>query len=267
MPSATTVTANTERLKVMSVGEPGTGKSILGSSFPTPGFIFDFAKSIISYQGLPFDYQQYDMTAMGWMKFERDTALLAKCIKEKKSFPEPNEPQVDKEYQSIIVDDLSAMTAVCMERALQLDPKRSETGGPVWNVHYSMVRNLMEGRLKQIMNLDCNIQLIAHLEVIKDQKTGNILGVQPLLTGALSTVIPGFFDEVYYHTTKREGGDTSWLIQTVPIGWNRSRSRLSGKARLLPDYLPNDYNEIMAYLTGKKKKAPKPPVLPTSLIK
>ncbi len=242
MPSAKDVSINTEFIKVMSVGEPGTGKSILGSSFPTPGYIFDAANSIISYKGLDFDYDQFDLSPKGWTDFEKKVVEIGKAVKEGK-------------YQSVIVDDLSALTAICMERALQLDAKRSETGGPVWNVHYSMVRNLMEGRLKQIYNFNCNIHFIAHLHIITDQKTGNIIGVEPMLTGALPTTITGFFDEVYYHTTKREGGDTKWLIQTVPIGFNRGRSRLSGKLRTLPDYLPNDYAEIMAYLTGKKVKS------------
>lgn len=241
MPSAKEVTVNTEFFKIMSVGDPGTGKSILGSTFPTPGFIFDFANSIISYKGLDFDYEQYPLSAMGWTKFEKDLVTVVKAVKEEK-------------YITVIVDDLSAMTAVCMERALQLDPKRSPTGGPVWNVHYSMVRNLMEGRLKQIIALNCNVHFIAHLHTIVDQETGNVVGVEPMLTGALPVVIPGFFDEVYYHTTKREGGDTKWLIQTVPMGYNKARSRLSGKLRTLPDLLINDYAEIMAYLTGKKKK-------------
>jgi hypothetical protein len=239
--NAKDVTTNTEYIKIMSVGEPGTGKSILGSTFPTPGFVFDFANSIISYRGLDFDYEQYPLSPLGWNKAEKDVVAIIKAVREGK-------------YQSVVVDDLSAMTAVCMERALQLDSKRSPTGGPVWNIHYSMVRNLMEGRLKQIMALECNIHFIAHLHVIQDQETGNITGVEPMLTGALPVVIPGYFDEVYYHTTKREGGDTKWLIQTVPIGYNRARSRFSGKLRLLPDLLPNDYNEIMAYVTGKKKK-------------
>lgn len=244
MLNAKDVTGTTEFLKVMSVGEPGTGKSILGSSFPTPGFVFDFANSIISYRGLDFDYEQYELSPLGWTKFEKDAVQVSKAVKEGK-------------YLSVIIDDLSSMTAVCMERALQLDPKRSSTGGPVWNIHYSMVRNLMEGRLKQIMNFNCNIHFIAHLRVIQDQETGNITGVEPMLTGALPVVIPGYFDEVYYHTTKREGGDTKWLIQTVPIGYNKARSRLSGKLRTLPDLLPNDYTEIMNYITGKKKKETK----------
>ena len=240
MPNAKEVTVNTEYLKIMSVGEPGTGKSIFGSTFPTPGFIFDFANSIISYKGLDFDYEQYPLSPQGWTKFEKDLVQLKKDVAEEK-------------YLSVLIDDLSAMTAVCMERALQLDPKRSPTGGPVWNVHYSMVRNLMEGRLKQIMALPCNIHFIAHIEILRNDE-GQITGVAPMLTGALPVVITGYFDEVYYHTTKREGGDTKWLVQTVPMGYNRARSRLSGKLRTLPDLLPNDYNEIMAYATGNKKK-------------
>jgi hypothetical protein len=244
MPNAKDVTVETEYIKVMGVGEPGTGKSIFGSTFPTPGFVFDFANSIISYKGLDFDYEQYPLSPQGWTTFEKDVMRIGKDVKEGK-------------YVTVIVDDLSAMTAVCMERALQLDSKRSVTGGPVWNVHYSMVRNLMEGRLKQIMSWPCNIYFIAHLHVIQDQETGVITGVEPMLTGALPGVITGYFDEVYYFTTKREGGDTKWLIQTVPIGYNRARSRTSGKLRTLPDLLPNDYKEVMAYLTGKKIKEKK----------
>jgi len=251
MPSAKDVSVDTEYIKVMSVGDPGTGKSILGSSFPTPGYVFDAANSIISYKGLDFDYEQYDLSPKGWLKFEKDVLEVGKAVKEGK-------------YVSVIVDDLSALTALCMERALQLDSKRSETGGPIWNVHYSMVRNLMEGRLKQIYNYNCNVHFISHVHYITDQKTGNILGVEPMLTGSLPVIIPGFFDEVYYHTTKREGGESKWLIQTVPIGFNKARSRLSGKLLTLPDYLPNDYNEIMAYLTGKKIKAKKQPPTTTT---
>jgi hypothetical protein len=259
MPSAKDVSVNTEYAKIMSVGPPGSGKSIFGSTFPTPGFIFDFANSIISYKGLDFDYEQYEASPLGWVKCEKDINTLVKCLKEGKSFPEKDKPQVDKQYQSVIVDDLSAMTDACMERAMQINPQRSDTNGPVWNIHYSMVRNLMEGRLRQIYNLNCNILFIAHVEYIRDQKTGNILGVEPMLTGALPVKIPGMFDEVYYHVTKREGGDTTWLMQTVPVGFNNARSRLSGKLRELPDLLPNDYNEVMAYLTGRKKKAVKQP--------
>jgi len=253
MPSAKDVTVVSEFLKVMSVGESGTGKSIFASSFPTPGFIFDFGMEIISYRGKAFDYEQYPVSAAGWAKYEKDFVQLQKCLKEGKLWPNEEGVQLPGQIQTVIVDNLSAMTDICMEKAMQLDPKRSATNGPLWNVHYQMVKNLMEGRLRQMLNLNCNLVLIAHLDTIKDEE-GAVIGVEPSLTGKLSADVPSYFDEVYYHTSKVVGGETKWFVQTIPIGRNHGRSRLSGKDRLLPDLVENNYNEIMDYLTGKKTK-------------
>ena len=254
MPNARDVTVNTEWLKVMSVGSAGSGKSVFGSTFPTPGFIFDFGAEIISYRGKDFDYEQYELSAQGWGKYERDFATLVKCLKDGVRFPDEKGVRAPGRYQTVIYDNVSAMTDVCMTRALQLDPKRSATDGPIWNVHYGLVKNLMEGRLRQALNLDCNLLLIAHLVVIKDAESGAIIGVEPRMTGDLSVTIPSYFHEVYYHSTRKEGNETKWYLQTVPVGRNLGRSRSSGKERLLPDLVENDYNEIMAYLTGKKKR-------------
>jgi len=248
MANAKDVSINTEWLKIMSVGESGEGKSIFASSFPTPGFIFDFGGEIISYKGLDFDYEQYEISAKGWGQFEMDLGKIKKALKAGTRIDGS-----EGEYQTVVVDNLSAMTDVCMERALQLDSKRSPTGGPIWNVHYGMVKNLMEGRLRQLINLDSNLVLIAHLDTLKDE-AGVVVGVEPGLTGKLSADVPSYFHEVYYHTHKREAGVTKWYIQTVPIGRNHGRSRLSGKARLLPDLIENDYAELIAYITGKRKK-------------
>jgi hypothetical protein len=239
-PNAKDISVNTEFLKVMSVGDSGTGKSLFASSFPTPGFVFDFGNEIISYRGKDFDYESYDVSAVGWSKFEKDFVNVKKLVEEGK-------------YKTVVVDNLSAMTDLCMEKALQLDPKRSATGGPLWNVHFQLVKNLMEGRLRQMLNLKCNLVFIAHLDTIHDEQ-GAVIGVEPSLTGKLSADVPAYFDEVYYHTTRKEGGKTLWVVQTVPIGRNHGRSRSSGRERLLPDTVENDYNEIMAYLTGKKKR-------------
>lgn len=254
LPSALNVGVDTEFLRVMSVGESGEGKSIFASSFPTPGFIFDFGKEVISYRGKDFDYEQYELSPKGWLKYERDFVTFTKCLKEGKRFPDEKGVQKEGKYKTAVVDNVTAMTDVCMTQALQLDPKRSLTGGPIWNVHYGLVKNLMEGRLRQLLNLECNLVLIAHLEIISDKETGAIIGVEPSMTGSLGVDIPSYFHEVYYHTHRKEGGDTKWFLQTVPVGRNHGRSRASGKERLLPDMVENDYNEIIAYLTGKKKK-------------
>lgn len=107
-----------------------------------------------------------------------------------------------------------------------------------------------------MLNLKCNLVFIAHLDTIKDEY-GAVIGVEPGLTGKLSADVPSYFDEVYYHTTRKEGGETIWVVQTVPIGRNHGRSRASGKERLLPDTVINDYNKIIQYLNGTKKKPTK----------
>lgn len=240
MPNAKDVTVNSEFLKVMSVGESGMGKSVFASSFPTPGFVFDFGSEILSYKGKDFDYEQFDVSPQGWSKFERDFIQVRKDVKEGK-------------YVTVIVDNLSALTDLCMEKAMQLDPKRSPTNGPLWNVHYGMVKNLMEGKLRQMLNLNCNLVFIAHLNT-KIDENGAVIGVEPSLTGQLSADVPSYFDEVLYHATRRVNGKTQWIIQTVPIGRNRGRSRASGVERLLPDFLENDYSLYVDYLTGKRIK-------------
>lgn len=240
MPNAMDVTIDSTFLKIMSIGAGASGKSAFGATFPTPGYVFDFGKEIVSYRGRNFDYDQFELSAKGWSDFERKFIEIKKDVAAGK-------------YISVIVDNLSAMTDLCMEKALQLDPKRSPTNGPIWNVHYGMVKNLMEGRLRQFLNLNCNLLFIAHIELVKDEN-GNVVDHQPNLTGTLPVDIPAYFDEVYYHSYRKEGGNTVWFVQTIPIGRNHGRSRLSGRERILPDMIDNDYNEVMAYIKGIKKK-------------
>jgi hypothetical protein len=240
MANAKDVTIDTEFFKAMLVGTYGTGKSVFASTCPTPGFVFDLDEGIITYQGLDFDYEQYEDSWKGWVKFEKDLMQVKKDVDEGK-------------YMTVIVDSTSRMTDLAMARAMQLDPKRSSTDGPIWNIHFMMVRNLMEGKLRQIIGLQCNVVIISHIDVVKDEKTGNILDIAPLLTGQLREKIPGAFQEVYYCTTKRVGQKTEWLIQTVPIGYTKARSRLSGKTHLLPDFLPNSYDAVMKTLAKRKK--------------
>jgi hypothetical protein len=241
VPNAKDVTPETEWLKAFVVGDYGMGKSIFASTFPKPGFIFDFGNGILSYQGLDFDYEQYLISPLGWDKFDRDLPIVKKAVSEGK-------------YQTVIVDDLSALTDVAMEKALQLDPKRSPTNGPIWNIHYQMVRNLVEGKVNQIASLNCNIVMIAHMQIVTDSETGAVVDIEPMLTGQLSVKVPGKFDEVYYATTRREDSATKWYMQTVTIGFKKARSRLSGVNKYLDDLVPNNYDAVMNMLKERRAK-------------
>ena len=235
--NANDVTADTELMKIFVTGDYGTGKSVFAASFPTPGYLFDIDSGILTYRGMDWDYDQFPLSAIGWVAFEKSVRELEKTLKE-----DPTK------YKTVVLDSTTTLADLAMERALQLDPKRSSTGGPLWNVHYQIIRNLMEGRLRQIINLPTNIVLISHLKIIEDNETGAILGTEPLLTGQLSTMIPGYFNEVYCTVVKNVKGNSEFMLRTITKGHYKARSRLSGKARLLPDEIPNDYNSLIELL-------------------
>lgn len=232
--------------KFMLVGEFGTGKSEFASTFPTPGFVFNWDKKIKAYADKGgWDYAEYDLSAKGWIEFERDFQEVTKLAREGK-------------YKTIVGDSTTSFTDLAMERALALDPKRSTTQGPVWNVHYQMVRNLVEGKIRQLVSLPCNIVLISHLSIITDQETGAIIAIEPMLTGQLAIKVPGYFEEVYCCFTKQKEGKPYWYMRTTPRGLYKARSEMRGVKGLLPDELPNNYQAVMeAYhkaVEARKKK-------------
>lgn len=228
-------------IKTLVVGDYGTGKSVFASSFPTPAFLFDFDKGVLTYKGKDFEYGQYPISAAGWIEFEKDFNAVIKEAKEGK-------------YKTIVFDSTSLLSDMAMERALQIDPKRSVTNGPLWNVHYGIVRNLVEGKLRQLLQLDCNIVVISHLEIVKDQESGNIICTQPLLPGALSVKLPGWFDEVYFAFSRMKDGKPEFYLQTMPRGFYKARSRVSGESQALPFEIPNNYPNLQKLIQAEMKK-------------
>ena len=230
------VKASSENIKVMVVGDYGTGKSVFGSSFPTPGHVFDIDKHILIYRSLDFSYSQYPLTSKGWVDFEKDLLEVAKKVEA-------------GEIKTVILDSTTALTDLAMERALQLDPKRNpSTQGPLWNVHYQIVKNLVEGKLRKLISLECNLLINSHWRIVTDAETGAVISCEPMLTGMLSAIIPGYFDEVYYAFNKMSEGKPEYYLRTLPRGFYKARSCFSGKAQLLPAEIPNDYNVLMEYI-------------------
>jgi len=244
VPNAKDVTLESEWRRFLLVGAPGSGKSIFASTAPTKGYVFDFACGIDSYRGKDFDYGQWPVTPQGWLQFEKD-------------FQDVKKRAHAGEFQTCVADDCTAFATLAMERSLMLDPSRSPAGGPLWNKHYQAVRFMVEGKIRQMLDFPCNVIVIAHVDVIQDQESGEIVAIEPLLPGKLSKILPGLFGEVYYATNERKEGQTRFLMQTVAIGMKQARSRISGEARYLPDFIANNYADFTKHLNAAKAKQTK----------
>jgi len=230
---ASSLSINTGKLKVYSLGEFATGKSVFCTTFPTPGYLFDFDGGALTYRDAgDWDFDTFPPTPQGWVAFEKVFRIVKDEVKQGK-------------YKTVILDSSTMMSDVAMARAMQLDPKRTPEGGPVWNVHYQIVKNLMEPKLRDFIAMDCNLVMVGHWKLNIDNKTGEVISADPLLTGQLSERVPGYFDEIYCHFSKRKLGKEEYYIRLTNKGFYKARSRISGKARLLPDELPNTYQAVM----------------------
>jgi hypothetical protein len=239
---------NTFILKAFLTGDYGTGKSSFGATFPQKMFVFDMDRKIQSYRTVKdIDYVSYDLSPQGWVEFEKDFRLVIKdCMA--------------GVYQSVIFDSTTAFMDLAMERALALDPKRSASQGPVWNVHYQIQRNLMEPKFRALLNVPCNLLVTAHLQLQVDQETGAILGAEPLLTGQLSIRVPGYFEETWLSFSRIREKKTQYYLRLAPKGFYKARSTLRGIEQILPEELPNEYPAVQeAYIKAiaemKKRKA------------
>jgi hypothetical protein len=233
--SAKDIKLDIQKLNIYGLGDFGTGKSVFASTFPTPGFVFDFDNRIKTYRGRDWDYATFDLSAKGWVEFETSYREVGKLVEEGK-------------YKTVVLDSTTSMTDTAMERALQLDPKRSPEGGPIWNVHYQIVKNLMEPKLHGILNFKSHVIMLGHWKIETDQKTGTILSIDPLLTGQLSAKVPGYFDEVYAFFSRVKEGKDFFYFRTVSQNLYKARSTISGPYRLLPDEVPNDYQSFKSFL-------------------
>jgi hypothetical protein len=230
---------DTLRLKMMLIGPPGSGKSTFIASCPGPMYIFDFDEHILGYRDREdVFYDQFPMSAQGWVKFEKACNEVAKAVKE-------------GQYKTIAVDSTTAMGDVAMERALQIDPKRGPDEGPIWNVHYGIVKNIMSAKLHKILSLNCNVIFASHWAFDKD-KQGNILSADPMLTGDLKVKIPGLFPEVYACEAVTVGNLTKFHMHLITKGVFKARSLVSGKEGLLPDKIENNYETLLKHINKVK---------------
>lgn len=231
------------RFKCIGIGDIGTGKSTFAATFPTPGYVFNFDNKVAAYLGGDWEYIDIPTSPVGWVAAEKEKGIVAKEVKAVK-------------FKTIVIDSVTSLHTLAVERAMQIDPKRSEINGPIWNVHYQMAAELTANFIRTVMSWDCNIVVLVHYEAIKDEQ-GNIIAYEPLLPGKQAVKIPGLFDEIYRFYTKTKGGVTQYKLGTVPKGlYKAARSGLRGINELLPEELDNNFQSVItAYNKALQKKA------------
>ena len=89
---------------------------------------------------------------------------------------------------------------------------------------YGAERSLVEQFVDMVLSTDKNVVFICH-EYAATDEAGNVVAVEPLLTGKSRQAIPLRFDEVYWIRARREGMSWKRVCTTQPDGLHLVGSR------------------------------------------
>jgi hypothetical protein len=139
-----------------------------------------------------------------------------------------------------VLDSATTWASAAMNVVLD---KGKRAGSQPFQQDYLPAMTLIENAVKDMTTLPCDVILIAHEDVDKDEASGKMF-VGPLFVGKLKYRIPILFDEIYYATTKETSQGVSYYLLTRTTGLYRARTRL-GKGGIFDTYEVQDIKALL----------------------
>ena len=96
-----------------------------------------------------------------------------------------------------------------------------------WGTIYNVTRDWVNW----LCALPCNVVLIGHIDIDKDEVTGRN-ETTFLLAGSIKRKLPIFFDEMYVTTAKTSSTGTDYKFLTRSDGYYKAKTRLGGDGKL-----------------------------------
>lgn len=194
------------KIRCVIYGRPGTGKTTLAGTFPKPALLIDVpsgrengAKSLLNVKGIK-------------KIVIRDTQDLATLTSELKE---------DNVYKSVIVDHLTNLQDLILKEVLDLpEIPVQKTWGMATQNQYGQVGIQMKQLLRNILDLDKEIALLAHEKVVEidDQEST----INPYVSALLSPTI------MYWVT-----GSCDYLVQTyIRSKMDKVKVKIGGKTTI-----------------------------------
>lgn len=240
--------AGPDYVKVLLLGASGAGKTVAACTFPGPIFIADFDNKISSavkfYAGNKeildsIEVVQYGkMPIIGDAKASRKPRMQSFLDDLKAIYTIQNNKQ-PLPYKTVVIDTITTMTDSILEDYRYV----SQTGVKRPNIDqnsqsdYGLLATHFKQILTGILALDCNVVVIGHTMLAKDESSGNITH-EVLMPGQMKDKLGIYFEEAYFAKLDQAGKNV-W--QTKPD----TRTSFCRTQRKLPPEIPANYAEIV----------------------
>lgn len=238
-------------IKALFCGPPGSGKTLISSTFPNP-FFASAEGGLMSIWDRSIKHSKirssHDLT---------DVMVMAT------QDPSVREQMVGAPVETIVIDTIDEIAKILIQERLSEGKKETLAMGD-WGWLGDQLRGIVRG----FRNLDLHIVFTCHIKSTEDSETGRTY-FKPAIQGAMGDEIAGYVDLALLlranQMTKIENGEskrvTVRLLQTVPDTnhpWIKDRS---GKLPV-PEFeidFHTDFDRINSLIFGAKDVDPVKP--------
>lgn len=235
-------------IKLLLEGDSGIGKTCLAATFPGKVLVLDFdnkvdsAAEYLRHKGMTAQLEQVDVQQFSAQLGTSPIDQLTKTINEV-LIPQQRSGVMD--FRTLVLDSITTFSAATLAHIVKTNPgiKRNETKqGPQPGLQdYGILRREFQRLIPGLLSLPCNVVMLAHLAVEKDEATGAILR-HAMMDGSFARELPIYFKEVWRMYVK----DGKRLVQTQSDHMFNCRSQLPGAPAHLD--VTEGYAAIAKYL-------------------
>ena len=235
-------------VKVLLLGASGAGKTVNSMTFPGQILSADFDNKISSavkfYAGNKEMLERISVNQYGKMPVIGDAKLgrkprMKSFLDDLQSFYNLQNNKQKLPFETIIIDTITTMTDSILEDYRYV----SQTGVKRPNIDqnsqsdYGLLATHFKQIITGILALDCNVIVIGHTQLSKDESTGTITN-EILMPGQMASKLGIYFEEVYFAKLDQAG---KHVWQTKPD----ARTAFCRTQRKLPPEIPANYAEIV----------------------
>lgn len=237
-----------DSLKILLIGDAGTKKTILSSTFPDPHFV-DFDGGMRSVRGRNITYitigeqptlDQDFIDLFGEKKAAHSGFLKGQYLIE-------HWANTLTKHQTLVIDSLTFYSAAALDHVQKLEKNKD------MRQTYGGAQKLLAATFELLKNIECNVIVTAHRSLIEETE-GNIQYVPKTAGKSFALMLPAYFDEIWRTQvkskrgvkSKTEGGASETQIFTLETV---KSLREQGKTRLnLPALIEEPtYEQIMKF--------------------
>jgi hypothetical protein len=235
-------------LKVLIQADSGTGKTCIASTFPGPQLFLDFDLKVDSAAALLRSQGKLDQLKnieVEQFPPQLETSPIDKLSKLISEVLIPQQRTGTMFFKTLVLDSITTFSAATLQHIVKSNPgiKRTESkqGSQPGLQDYGILRREFQRLIPGLLSLPCNVVMLAHIAVEKDEATGQILR-HSMMDGSFARELPIYFKEVWRMYIK-EG---KRMIQTQSDHMFNCRSQIPG----LPAHLDvtEGYSAIAKYL-------------------